>query len=87
MRVLSTNEVSQVGGADYPAMGPYEAPGRRDGGPCANAVMAWGGMGATIGGALGGLFGGVGGMLGGFGGLAAGGGLASRFAKVCVVAK
>ncbi len=83
MRDLSNIEVAQVGGADYPAMGPYEPPARPDGTACANTVMAWGGMGSTIGGALGGLFGGFGGLAGSFGGLAVGGGLAARISEKC----
>ena len=82
MRVLSDIELSHVSGGDNPGMGPY-GPGLDNGAACANTVMAWGGLGSTVGGAIGGLFGGFGGMVGGLGGLALGGGIASRFSSNC----
>jgi hypothetical protein len=79
MQVLDSHLVSSVSGGDRWGAEP------RDGTACANAVMAWGGMGSMIGGAIGGAFGGFSGMIGSLGGSLGGGALAARFALVCEV--
>jgi hypothetical protein len=52
---------------------------------CANAMLFWGGVGSGVGAIVGGGLGGIGGGLLGFSaGAAVGGGLAARYATVCM---
>ncbi len=68
-----------VAGGDNPGMGPYEPPpAPTNGVNCANAMMAWGGLGGLLGGFVGAAFGGAGAILGGGAGTAFGVGYGAK---------
>lgn len=79
MLELNINTVNQIYGGEVGATGMGDnrsyAGQYPDGKPCADTIMAWGGMG----GVLGGVFGGLGGLAGTLGG----GWLATKFATKC----
>ncbi len=78
-RELADAEIDTVHGGDSWA-GTPEGRATADGAACANTILAWSGIGATVGG-IGGSF------LSVMGGWAIGGGLAAQYAKACNITR
>ena len=78
-RELTDAEIDTVHGGDSWA-GTPEGRATADGAACANTILAWSGIGATVGG-IGGSF------LSVMGGWAIGGGLAEQYAKACNITR
>ena len=79
IRELTAEEIDLVHGGDSWA-GTSEGRATADGAACANAILVWSGIGATIG-SIGGSFISV------LGGWAIGGGMAAKYSGACNISK